>query len=312
MRVTEGYLSVLAKCAMDNTYLRYFVAIAEHRSFTRAAEILNTVQPSLSAQMKRLEEIVGTPLFVRGKHHLALTEAGRVFLDDARYILEYTERAMERARRAAKAEAGCLTVGLLPNMQHSRVGEIIHIYLERCPDMEVRLRHLSSPEQIAAIREQVIDIGFVVGEFDHQGLEVELFQKQTIMVLLPLGHPLSSLDRVPVAQLKDTPMIGFSPEKLPGPLEIAKKLAMDAGVHFRSSVEVDGLMEASRAVERGFGFAFLPDYFAALAPGVTMKTLALNPPQRMDMFVVYRRDNHLPSLAFFLNLLLEHRSGQRP
>ena len=104
MRVTEGYLSVI--CAMDNTYLRYFVAIAERRSLAaQAAEILNTVQPSFSAQMKRLEEIVGTPLFVRGKHHLAFVHEAPRFLDGCRYSGALQHLGREQARRAAKAEA---------------------------------------------------------------------------------------------------------------------------------------------------------------------------------------------------------------
>src|ERR1017187_596346 len=99
---------------MDLRYLRYCIAVAEECSFTRAAERLNTVQPSLSQQIKKLEdEIVGTPLLLRDKHHVELTAAGRVFLVEARAILAATERAIGLARCTARAEAGHLAIGFV-------------------------------------------------------------------------------------------------------------------------------------------------------------------------------------------------------
>jgi len=294
---------------MDLRYLRYFVTIAEERSFTRAAERLHTVQPSLSSQMKRLEEIVGTPLFDRSKHHLELTEAGRSFLNDARYILEYADQSMERARRAARAEAGCLTIGLLPNLQNSPAGRLIHYFLERRAGFEVRLRSMSSPEQMSALREQTIDVGFVAGEFEEPDIAQELFLAQAIVVALPPGHRLAQSERVGVADLADTAMVAFSPAKLPGPFKIARKLAADAGVRFRSTVEVDALAEALKAVEQGYGFAFLPQNFEPRPASVTVVALALEPTPTMDLHLAYRRDNRMPALEFFLTLARELGQG---
>jgi hypothetical protein len=117
------------------------------------------------------------------------------------------------------------------------------------------------------------------------------------------------LERVPVALLAETPMIGFSPEKMPGPFKIAKKLELEAGVHFHSTLEVDGLIEAARAVERGFGFAFITDHFEPIS-GIVKKQLALDTLVRMDMVVVHRHDNPLPALALFLSLLHESNDCQ--
>ena len=86
-------------------------------SFTRAAERLHTVQPSLSQQIRRLEAIVGTELFLRQKHRLHLTEAGRIFLEESRKILQYTDRAITLARQAARAEAGLMTMGFVPGVE---------------------------------------------------------------------------------------------------------------------------------------------------------------------------------------------------
>jgi LysR family transcriptional regulator, hca operon transcriptional activator len=98
----------------DLRYLRYFIAVAEELNFTRAAERLHTVQPSLSQQIKRLEEIVGTPLFWRNKHHLQLSSAGRVFLEHAKTILAAADQAVEEARRAGRAQSGRLSVSFPP------------------------------------------------------------------------------------------------------------------------------------------------------------------------------------------------------
>lgn len=87
---------------LDERHLRYFIAVAEDLNFTRAAERLHTVQPSLSMQIRKLEDIVGTPLFVRDKHHVELTEPGRVFLREARILLQQAQHAVTLTRQAAR------------------------------------------------------------------------------------------------------------------------------------------------------------------------------------------------------------------
>jgi LysR family hca operon transcriptional activator len=98
---------------MELRHLRYFVAVAEALSFTRAAQTLRTAQPSLSQQIRDLEYEIGTPLLNRDKRNVALTAAGKVFLDEARLVLAQAERA-KTARRAAEGEAQSLTIGFVP------------------------------------------------------------------------------------------------------------------------------------------------------------------------------------------------------
>ena len=99
---------------MELRLLRYFVAVAEELNFTHAAERLHTAQPSLSQQIRQLEEYVGTPLLNRDKRRMRLTEAGRVFLRESRSLLAGAEQAVTLARQAARAEAGVITIAIVP------------------------------------------------------------------------------------------------------------------------------------------------------------------------------------------------------
>lgn len=289
---------------LSHRHLRYFIAVAQDLSFTRAAERLHIVQPSLSQQIQRLEEIVGTPLFYRSKHHVELTEAGRVFLQQAQEILEVTDRAFTTARKAARAEIGQLIIGFVPGTERDIFPRILPELKERCPDIELSLRGMSSPDQIAALLSSEIHVGFLRGPINDDQLAHEVVLRQRIVVALPANHPAAKLARIPLSVLASMPVVRVSLKNAPALEKITAELEVQAGVRFRTAINSENILTTLTAVGSGLGFSFLPDYGRHIAPStVTVVPLDLENPPELELLIAYRKDGRLPAVAFFLNLL---------
>jgi LysR family transcriptional regulator, hca operon transcriptional activator len=165
---------------MDQRHLRYFIAVAEEMSFTRAVERLHTVQPSLSQQIRRREEIVGTQLFHRQKCSLQLTEAGRIFLQESRRILQYTDHAIALARNAARAEAGFMTIGFVPGAEGEIFPRVLPILRGKYPDIELSLRNMTTPEQLEALQNHEINVGFLRPPIDNPDIAYETVWHESV------------------------------------------------------------------------------------------------------------------------------------
>src|SRR5882724_12029450 len=146
---------------MELRHLRYFVALADDLSVRRAARRLHVSQPPLSRQIRDLEDEIGTKLFNRSKQKLTLTPAGECFLQEARQILSQVQRAAQLATAASRGEAGKLSVGLLPPLGRLFLPSAIRAFRARFPVVDLTILDLSPQEQITALMDQRIDLGFV-------------------------------------------------------------------------------------------------------------------------------------------------------
>ncbi len=273
--------------------------IAETLNFTRAAERLNTVQPSLSQQIRRLEEIVGTPLFWREKHHLQLSSAGQVFLKESRKLLAQAEEAVELARQAGRAERGTLTVGFPPGAE-GIYANFLHELNENYSSVQIYLRTLHSPEQVDALRNKSIDVGFIAGPLDEHDIEAEIVVRLRTVVILPASQPLAKLKRIPVVKLAALPLV--RPSRLsPAPNRIIDEIAEQNDVKFKSSVYVDNLLATVNAVATGAGFALVPEHVTYILPkGIVVRPLEMNTQPTLDLMLAYRKDNLSPTLQLFV------------
>lgn len=289
---------------LDHRYLKYFIAVAEELSFTRAAERLNTVQPAVSQQIRRLELIVGTPLFQRDKHHVQLTEAGRMFLGEARAILLHGIRAISMARRAARAEAGQITVGLLPGTEGRILSCIQPALQTRHPDIELLIRSLTSPQQVTALLQHEIDVGFLRGPVDVEEIRSEVFLREPIVAVVPANHPFAAMERISLQTLSALPMIHVVRTSAPALHDIANRLSKQAGVRFRIGLATETVLATLNAVGSGLGFSLQPEYVKHIVPEtVVARPLDIDPAPQFDLLMAYREDNDLPFLAPFLALL---------
>lgn len=289
---------------MDHRYLRYFIAVAEELSFTRAAERLHTVQPSLSQQIRRLEEIVGAELFLRRKHRLYLTEAGRIFLEEARTILEHTDRAIAQARQAARAEAGFITIGFVPGVEGKIFTRILPLLRDQYPMVELTLRSLTSPQQLEALHNHEINLGFLRPPIDAPELGWETILSDKIIAVVPAGHPLARMKRIPVESLSVLPFLEVARETAPALHDKAKEIAAKAGVEFNSILPADSVLMSLNEISAGLGFSLMPDYVRQILPAnVVARALACDPEPDIPLLAAYRKDEKLPFVARFLSLL---------
>src|SRR6267378_840381 len=202
---------------MELRHLRYFVAVGEDQHYGRAAQRLRVAQPALSRQIQDLEEEIGFKLFDRLSRGVKISAAGKLFLEDARRILQQVNEATARAGRVARGQSGTLRVGFVESISwHGVVPESFRQFRERQPDTELQLKPLSSLEQTEAVRSGRLDAGFV---FTIANVERELAQLEVAVLNLvlatPKGHPLTKLKKLRLRDLGDAPFIWFPRRESP-------------------------------------------------------------------------------------------------
>ena len=174
---------------MELRHLRYFVAVAEERSFTRAAQRLHIAQPPLSRQIQQLEQLLGAQLFERNSRPLKLTETGRFFYQHAAQLLAQMDELESMARRVGKIERS-LSVGFVGSTLYGMLPKIIRRYRQLHAEVELSLHEMSTMDQIAALKEGRIDVGFGRIRTDDPGIRRVVLREERMIVALPLGHPL--------------------------------------------------------------------------------------------------------------------------
>jgi LysR family transcriptional regulator, hca operon transcriptional activator len=288
-------------------HLRYFIAVAEELNFTRAAARLHTAQPSLSQQIRQLEQWVGTPLLKRDKHHVELTPAGKVMLAEAREILQKTGEAVRNALVAANESLKQVIIGMNPCAEVKIIPNVLPIFQGRFPDIRVLLHSLpTSTNQVDSLRDRAIDVGFMRRIDDLPDLVTETVLKETILVLLPAGHSLAQLKRIPIKKLLPIPYIGVGKEQGPHLYGIIESFCAREGIHFKRTQDSQNVLGSINMVGANLGFALAPDYVQQILPkNVVALPLDCAKPPTIDLICAYHRGELTPSLKSFLTILRE-------
>ncbi|CDN56178.1 HTH-type transcriptional regulator AlsR [Neorhizobium galegae bv. officinalis bv. officinalis str. HAMBI 1141] len=241
---------------MELRHIRHFLAVAEELHMGRAAGRLGMAQPPLSQSIARLEKELAVKLFLRINRRLILSDAGRVFLDDARAALRHADAAMALAREAADGEAGELRLGFVSAALYRHLPRLLRRLRDELPGVRPYLFELSSNEQLAAISEGDLDIGFTHPPFGTgERLDILTFPDEELIAVLPKdGGP----DRVTLGELAARGLVLFPKEQ--GPATHARILDAFAA----AGQEPQIVQEATRAltmlslVSAGLGAALLP------------------------------------------------------
>src|SRR3954469_22848658 len=151
---------------MELRQLRYFVAVAEELSFTRAAARLHIAQPALSVQVRRLEDELGVALLDRSRRAVALTDAGALMLAEARSLLGTLDQTVELVRRTASGEVGRLAIGFVPSASNVALPPLLRRFRSIAPDVAVHLREMAPDDLVRALHEEGIDVAFLYLPFD--------------------------------------------------------------------------------------------------------------------------------------------------
>lgn len=196
---------------MELRHLRYFVGVGEEQHFGRAAERLHIAQPALSRQIQNLERELGFALFDRLPRGVRLNAAGRLFLTDARRVLQDVAEAKVRAERIALGKAGTLRIGIATALSwHGLVVDSFRKFRAEQPDAQLELHHLISIYQIEGILTGRLDVGFVTGLMAIQKeLVRRQFSQDRMLLAVPKGHPLTKRKRVRLRDLQSMSFVGF-------------------------------------------------------------------------------------------------------
>lgn len=288
---------------MELRHLKYFVAVAEELSFTRAAGRLRTAQPSLSQQIRQFEAHVGVQLLDRSRHHVALTDAGQVMLQQARDILGRVEQAGVLARQAADGRAGSLSIGTFTSVD-VRVMPLLRPHLAaQMPNLRLTVHSRYAMDPMDGLRSGSLDVAFMRGPLEDEALESCEILKEPLVLVLPTAHPLSRRRRIPTRALEATPRV--MPQRSLSPVlhDAVESLYREAQVKPGTAVSADNILGLLQLVQQGAGFAILPDSIAGLLPqGVTVRPLDLQPVPAVSIVAAWRRGNPSRLVHAFVEL----------
>lgn len=263
---------------MELRHLRYFVAVAEELSFTRAALRLHIGQPPLSQQIQALEAEVGARLLERSKRWVRLTEAGTLFLADARRILALAEQAVQTARRAQRGEAGELRIGFTYSTPFTPLfASLINRYRQRYPGVVLTLHEMATLRQIDAIGAREIDLGFVRPAEQPTPASVRLttLRRDALLVVLPAAHALARQDSVAVADLQGQSFVMYPKDAGTGIYPQIFRLCRAAGFEPQIAMEAGEVSTIIGLVAAGCGISVLPGSFDSIQmEGVCFRPLS--------------------------------------
>ncbi len=285
---------------MELRHLRYFIAVAEELSFRRAAEKLHMAQPPLSAQIKGLEQELGVRLFERTTRSVALTPAGRVFLEEAHQVLEASVRAEQRARDAEHGLAGTLRVGLIAPMANASVAAILRRFRQAFPQVQLSLFDLTSLEQLRRLRAREIDAGLLRPPVEFPELQWKVFAETRQVLALPARHPLARKRSLNWKDLDRQDLVLVNPSAQHGFYDAFFAACARAGARPRPVQYANDIQTKMWLISAGFGIAPTTLTLAeAKRPGLVFRALPPGlPPVRVVL--AWRRDNPSPVLAHFL------------
>jgi DNA-binding transcriptional LysR family regulator len=196
---------------VDLRQLRYFVAVAEAGSLTRAAARLHIAQQSLSEQIRGLEGELGAPVFERSSRGMRLTDVGAVLLREARPVLAQAERAVEAARRAARGEGVLLRVGCLASVANYVLPPVLRTFRARHPDVTLHVEDVSIADLVEGLRAGALDAGLGRPPLIDD-LETETVLREPVAAVLPADHRLAGRSSLSLSELADEPWV-LTPRK---------------------------------------------------------------------------------------------------
>ena len=290
---------------MELRHLRYFVAVAEAGSLTVAAErTLHTSQPSLSRQIRDLEDEVGAQLLGRGARGIELTPAGRAFLDHARSVLSQVEAAVEAARRVAHPAKPCFAMGFLTGHELTWMPEALRILRDELPNIDVMISSQYSPQLANALSKGTVDAAFLRREKGVPELAYRVLVKEPLVVVLPSDHRLAALKAISPSDLGGETFVTVS-GTAPVLRVVIDNYLKRSGIDITPAHEADHLAMGMSLIASTRGVGLLPAYAQNFLPSsVTSRPLKGDTPT-IELVLGYKKSNQSPILKLLLSRLDE-------
>jgi DNA-binding transcriptional LysR family regulator len=292
---------------IDLRQLRYFATVAEELHFGRAATRLHMTQPPLSQTIQALEELLGTPLFVRSRRGVALTPAGAALLPEARRLLAQSAELPELVRRAAAGESGRLALAFVSSADYSVLPPFLRTYRAQFPQVQIVLQEATSDLQVDDLLHNRIDAGLLIPPLpDKARAELDYLKVLSEPLILAAPAGLAALQGGGPVWLKDLPplpLIIFPRPIAPALHDAILGCFHAAGVTPEIGQQAIQMQTIVSLVSAGMGLALVPQSVSNLMrPGVEYRALHDHSPL-VETGLAWRRDNHSPVLLGFLDLL---------
>jgi DNA-binding transcriptional LysR family regulator len=293
---------------LDLRLVEYFVAVAEELHFGRAADRLHIAQPSLSHQIRRLEEHLGVKLLQRTSRRVELTSAGETLLRDGRPILSQAQRAIQAARAAGREQ---LTVGFGGSAASGLLPTVLRVFSERHPSVQVTLRELRL-DGAADILDGEVDIAFTRLEPGEVEVAVEVLSREPRVVALPVNHPLAGHDSLAFEDLRDESFITNPVVQRAGPPVTWLAEQQRHGLPGRVAAEAASLQETLTLVATGRGVCLLPGSVARIHPRSDIRYVEVPDADPAVMSLAWHRHNGRPVVDAFIRTVRQVAAAQYP
>ena len=294
--------------SIDLKQLRYFLAVAEEKSFSRAAERLHISQPPLSQQIMKLESELGVKLFARTTRTFELTVAGKALMSEASELLAKMRMTIDTIRQIDRGEVGRLRVGIVGSAMWGPIPSLLEEFQTKFPRVTWTLHELGPTLQYEALRAKQVDVGFwrepklEEDDLKQDNLRQELCFREDVCVAINEHHPLAKQESIELMDIADEPMLTLALDKSSFPRYLIQ-CCVKAGFQptiFQEASEPQTLLAM---VGAGLGVALLPETTSRIGwPGVVFLPIRSNPPSA-NLYITYTTLDDAPVVRAFLNIL---------
>jgi DNA-binding transcriptional LysR family regulator len=294
--------------SIDLKQLKYFLAVAEEKSFSRAAERLHISQPPLSQQIMKLESELGVRLFTRTTRSFELTVAGKALMLEAADLLAKMRMTIDTIRQIDRGEVGRLRVGIVGSAMWGPIPSLLERFQSQFPRVTWTLHELAPNDQLDALRARQIDVGFWreprlgEDELKSANLRQELCFRENVCVAVNEHHPLAGSDHIELAEIARDPMLTLHLDKSAEPRYLLQ-CCVEAGFEpaiFQQATEPQTLLAM---VGAGLGVALMPETTSRIGwPGVSFLPIKTRPPSA-NLYITHPVQDDAPVVRAFLKIL---------
>lgn len=290
---------------MELRHLRYFVAVAEELNFTRAAQRMCTVQPSLSQQIKDLEQEVGVQLLIRSNRKVELTEEGKAFLKEALLSLEHAEKAIYDARQIASVNKDQLKIGFVPVAEMKIFPYIMPNIRAHFPDIKIDFHSLTDSAQFGALRRGEIDIAFTrypdeSGEFEN----VQIFQ-EPLALIIPKTSSFAEQRTVSIKEFNHQDFVISDEDASPQLHKIIQDFFKQSKLNVSVVQKSTNILLNVNLVGMGVGWSLVPAYVIPLLGDKIVVKNTIEPLPMIGLYANYRKDQKNEAITLILKILKE-------
>jgi DNA-binding transcriptional LysR family regulator len=291
---------------MDFRQLGYIAVLAEERHFGRAARRLDMSQPALSAAIKQIEAELGTQLFLRDSRNVEVTRAGRALEGEARLLLRQFDETKALVQAVAEGKEGRLRVGFGALMLLKGLPQMIDRFRSENPGIDLRLMELSSAEQIAAIKRDEIDFGFVLGESGATEVNGFRLHAEPFVACVPLGHPLAKAKTFNLEWLKEHKFVSLSRAASPHYYERVASICEMYGFSPDVRYEFDRAASVVLFVASGMGVALVPKAASKRSVSGTKFIDFTGPHDPVETWCIWKDVDQRPGLKSMIDMCQAH------